>query len=262
MKHILNNLTDKEKQAILEQHKGGMKVMTESFSKLIKATLGDAKPLVIEQAEDQNTHRYDKGEQSPGIEKFLSNPSDEKISTGLLNQLRNDPFGKGKIVIIFNGEKFKEPGSFLFKIQSDSKAGKCYEITNYDYNNRIVLNTQIKITANGVECKKTTKPIKTSGSTTPIKISGGTGNDQTKPKPKKSCKHKKYIPNALLNKGLDSLNSPIRDFQQYCDTETDYWYAEYTDGTTRKCTKNDVDGKWGCCSQSCYEKIKKRKNIA
>ena len=66
----------------------------------------------------------------------------------------------------------------------------------------------------------------------------------------------------MLNKGLDSLNSPIRDFQQYCDTETDYWYAEYTDGTTRKCTKNDVDGKWGCCSQSCYEKIKKRKNIA
>ena len=176
MKHILNNLTDKEKQAILEQHKGGMKVMTESFSKLIKATLGDAKPLVSEQADDQNTHRYDKGEQSPGIEKFLSNPSDEKISTGLLNQLRNDPFGKGKIVIIFNGEKFKEPGSFLFKIQSDSKAGKCYEITNYDYNNRIVLNTQIKITANGVECKKTTKPIKTSGGTTPIKISGGTGN--------------------------------------------------------------------------------------
>jgi hypothetical protein len=72
MKHILNNLTDKEKQAILEQHKGGMKVMTESFSKLIKATLGDAKPLVSEQDDKQNTHRYDTGTQTPGIEKFMS----------------------------------------------------------------------------------------------------------------------------------------------------------------------------------------------
>jgi hypothetical protein len=49
MKHILNNLTEQEKQSILEQHKGGMKVMNENFSKLIKATLGDAKPLVNEQ---------------------------------------------------------------------------------------------------------------------------------------------------------------------------------------------------------------------
>ena len=97
MKHILNNLTDKEKQSILEQHKGGMKVVNENFSKLIKATLGDAKPLVSEQDDKQNTHRYDTGTQTPGIEKFMENPSDETVSNGLLNQLRNDPFGKGKI---------------------------------------------------------------------------------------------------------------------------------------------------------------------
>ena len=209
MKHILNNLTEQEKQAILEQHKGGMKVVNENFSKLIKATLGDAKPLVSEQADDQNTHRYDKGEQSPGIEKFLSNPSDEKISTGLLNQLRNDPFGKGKIVIIFNGEKFKEPGSFLFKIQSDYKAGKCYEITNYDYNNRFILNTQIKITANGVECKKQNSPVKP-----PVKVSGGTGNNQTKPtpipKPKKYCKVKLPKPNSFA----DVSPNQIKQIQQ------------------------------------------------
>lgn len=263
MKHILNNLTDKEKQSILEQHKGGMKVVNENFSKLIKATLGDAKPLVSEQADDQNTHRYDKGEQSPGIEKFLSNPSDEKISTGLLNQLRNDPFGKGKIVIIFNGEKFKEPGSFLFKIQSDSKAGKCYEITNYDYNNRFILNTQIKITANGVECKKqgspVKPPVKTGGETTPIKISGGTGNDQTKPKPKKFCKHKLSIP----YEGEVKLNEKgIRQFQEFCSIMgKTVWVKEYSDGTTVPCTSKDIDGKWGCCSQTCYVKTRKRKPI-
>jgi hypothetical protein len=250
MKHILNNLTEQEKQAILEQHKGGMKVVNENFSKLIKATLGDAKPLVSEQADDQNTHRYDKGEQSPGIEKFLSNPSDEKISTGLLNQLRNDPFGKGKIVIIFNGEKFKEPGSFLFKIQSDSKAGKCYEITNYDYNNRFILNTQIKITANGVECKKQNSPVK---------ITGGTGNNQTKPtptpKPKKFCKAKLLKPNSFA----DVSPNRIKQLQQFCSRNKKLWFKQYSDGTTGVCTSKDIDGKIGCCTLTCMEILERKK---
>jgi hypothetical protein len=49
MKHILNDLTEEEKNSIREQHTGGMKVMTESFSKLINSKLGDSKPLVSEQ---------------------------------------------------------------------------------------------------------------------------------------------------------------------------------------------------------------------
>ena len=48
MKHILNNLSEEEKNAIREQHTGGMKVMTENFSKLLNSKLGDAKPLVNE----------------------------------------------------------------------------------------------------------------------------------------------------------------------------------------------------------------------
>ena len=48
MKHILNNLTEEEKNSIREQHTGGMKVMTENFSKLLNSKLGDAKPLVKE----------------------------------------------------------------------------------------------------------------------------------------------------------------------------------------------------------------------
>lgn len=49
MKHILNNLSDEEKNSIREQHTGGMKVMTESFSRLLNAKLGDSKPLVEEE---------------------------------------------------------------------------------------------------------------------------------------------------------------------------------------------------------------------
>ena len=48
MKHILNNLSEEEKNSIREQHTGGMKVMTENFSKLINSKLGDSKPLVSE----------------------------------------------------------------------------------------------------------------------------------------------------------------------------------------------------------------------
>lgn len=48
MKHILNDLTDQEKNAIREQHTGGMKVMTEKFSKLTNSKLGDVK-LIEEQ---------------------------------------------------------------------------------------------------------------------------------------------------------------------------------------------------------------------
>lgn len=55
MKHLLNDLTEKEKNSIREQHTGGMKVVTENFSKLINAKSGNVKPLVNErEGEDFN----------------------------------------------------------------------------------------------------------------------------------------------------------------------------------------------------------------
>jgi len=54
MKHILNDLSNEEKNSIREQHTGGMKVMTENFSKLLNAKLGDAKPLVNEAEEEED----------------------------------------------------------------------------------------------------------------------------------------------------------------------------------------------------------------
>jgi len=53
MKHILNNLSDEEKNSIREQHTGGMKVMTENFSKLLNSKLGDSKPLVSEKTNEK-----------------------------------------------------------------------------------------------------------------------------------------------------------------------------------------------------------------
>jgi hypothetical protein len=49
MKHILNNLSNEEKNSIREQHTGGMRVVTENFHKLLGSKLGDVRPLVSEQ---------------------------------------------------------------------------------------------------------------------------------------------------------------------------------------------------------------------
>ena len=50
MKHILNNISEEEKNAIREQHTGGMKLNTEKFKNLIETKQGDVKPLVNEQS--------------------------------------------------------------------------------------------------------------------------------------------------------------------------------------------------------------------
>ena len=50
MKHILNNISEEEKNAIREQHAGGMKLNTEKFKQLIETKQGDVKPLVSEES--------------------------------------------------------------------------------------------------------------------------------------------------------------------------------------------------------------------
>lgn len=56
MKHILNNLTELEKNSIREQHTGGMKVMVEAFSKLLNSKLGDVRPI-SEQAKPNSVYK-------------------------------------------------------------------------------------------------------------------------------------------------------------------------------------------------------------
>ena len=54
MKHLLNNLSEEEKNSIREQHTGGMNVVSENFSKLINARLGDVRNYINEQEERFN----------------------------------------------------------------------------------------------------------------------------------------------------------------------------------------------------------------
>lgn len=77
MKHLLNNLTQEEKNNILEQHAGGMKVMTENFRKLMNAKHGNSKPLVNEEPLPKELKIGSKGEWvKMAQEKLGVNPAD------------------------------------------------------------------------------------------------------------------------------------------------------------------------------------------
>jgi len=49
MKHLLNNLSEEEKNNIREQHEGGMNISIDNFKKLVETKSGDAKPFLSEQ---------------------------------------------------------------------------------------------------------------------------------------------------------------------------------------------------------------------
>lgn len=49
MKHLLNEMSEKEKNSIRGQHTGGKLIDTTKFRKLMESKLGNAKPLVSEQ---------------------------------------------------------------------------------------------------------------------------------------------------------------------------------------------------------------------
>ncbi len=54
MKHLLNNLSEEEKNSIREQHEGGMKVNTDKFKKLMESKSGNVKPLINEEPNNEN----------------------------------------------------------------------------------------------------------------------------------------------------------------------------------------------------------------
>ena len=54
MKHLLNDLTEQEKNSIREQHTGSMKVVTENFSRLINAKSGSVKSYLKEENDFDN----------------------------------------------------------------------------------------------------------------------------------------------------------------------------------------------------------------
>ena len=49
MKHLLNDLSEEERNNIREQHAGGMKLSNARFNTLLETKSGDVKPFISEQ---------------------------------------------------------------------------------------------------------------------------------------------------------------------------------------------------------------------
>jgi hypothetical protein len=69
MKHLLNDLSEEEKNRIREQHTGGKKLVIENFKKLVDTRLGDAKPYLNEQQEPKENSKCKDGDYYLGVTK-------------------------------------------------------------------------------------------------------------------------------------------------------------------------------------------------
>ena len=54
MKHILNDISQDEKNNILEKYDGELKVSVDKFAKLVNNKLGNVKPLVESKSEEKS----------------------------------------------------------------------------------------------------------------------------------------------------------------------------------------------------------------
>jgi hypothetical protein len=79
MKHLLNDLSEEEKNNIREQHAGGMKVSNARFKTLLETKSGDVKPLVEQFEEDD----YDFGFESPSCPSCKGNGCEECDGSGM-----------------------------------------------------------------------------------------------------------------------------------------------------------------------------------
>jgi hypothetical protein len=97
MKHILNNISQEEKQTILEQHSGGKFIDTSSFKRLLESKLGDVKPLVMEQ--NPGAQAATPAFPTSGVEKDNNFP----VSKDLLSNLKLGANTEGKTLkVSFN----------------------------------------------------------------------------------------------------------------------------------------------------------------
>jgi hypothetical protein len=224
--------------------------LTESdLTRLVKRVLKEQRVKLPATGEDPNYHRYDLGANMPGLEKFLANPLDNTITAELMSELKNDRYKKGKIVIIFNGAKYKEVESFIQKIQADAMRNRCYTITDYNYNNRVLLNTQISITATPGECKKAEPPVQTN----PVQ----TNPVQPKPNPvKEACGVSLEVPGHNDASGIDFRDKDeIKKFQNWCVSKGKGYWMKYLGGERYKgcgTSGDDRPGVWSCCTATCW----------
>jgi hypothetical protein len=107
MKHLLNNISEEEKNNIREQHTGGMKIAIDNFRRLVETKQGDVKPYMIKEVDavepvvsdigrptmlgfgfDEGSSTIKPNERNKAIDKLANNLRD---SLGVIQQYHNDP---------------------------------------------------------------------------------------------------------------------------------------------------------------------------
>jgi len=101
MKHLLNNLSEEEKNSIREQHTGGMEVINENFKNMVDKKLGDVPTYLNEQGEMLNPDK--KGDEKPIL------------------PLSKLPKGKYQVWVSMN-EKHPMTGDHILRIMVDDQA--------------------------------------------------------------------------------------------------------------------------------------------
>jgi hypothetical protein len=78
MKHLLNELSDSEKNRILEQYNNSLIVETKKFNKFINSKLGNVKPLINERDDDNIVQQHLRQTHSPYQDYWDEFPFPEK----------------------------------------------------------------------------------------------------------------------------------------------------------------------------------------
>jgi len=124
MKHLLNNLSEEEKNSIREQHTDRIKIDTSKFKSLMESKLGDVKPLV-EQVSQPNPKPN-----PPGIPKTNLKPSQQTPEEDL-KPLDSNKF-VGKTVTFYTNKKDAEAASAAGKSNPSSTGSVLGKITKVE----------------------------------------------------------------------------------------------------------------------------------
>lgn len=133
MKHLLNNMTEEEKNSIREQHVGGMKVMTENFSKLTNSKSGDIKSFLNEQPSNPQ----------PSSDSTYTFPIDVMVSENKILFPKKLKIAKGTVAKLVGNNKVmidSKPTPLYYIPSENELISDSYTLSLYDnYKNSYLL---------------------------------------------------------------------------------------------------------------------------
>jgi len=107
MKNLFNNISQDEKNRILEMHSGGMKVMTENFNKLLSSKLGDAKPYINESEGEKEAVNILTNILNPSEIDFLTDELSTLGKNGLKDEVNSVMNGDGELSEEMDEKEYK-----------------------------------------------------------------------------------------------------------------------------------------------------------